>query len=217
MSEVSSSNVGEAPKPKGVFHAIGKSSKLFVSFAATSVLVYSKSWIPLYYVCGALANGILCKTIKQAVREARPPQSRKKGYGMPSTHAQSFFYFLTVLTLTREKTFAMLPYTWLGTAICSLLFVYSLVASYWRVAIGIHTLAQTVVGGLLGTSMAALFFSKETTWLHQLAAMFRPFGDVTEGVPVPAKAIVLFIAALGVMAKEINAILKFLKKKNKQT
>jgi membrane-associated phospholipid phosphatase len=44
-----------------------------------------------------MGNAVLSKILKKLIREPRPAGSPKKDHGMPSSHAQSIYYFATVL------------------------------------------------------------------------------------------------------------------------
>jgi hypothetical protein len=129
-------------KPEGVFNLIGESSKLVVAGIATFVLYTNNSWLPVYYILMSVLNGVMSKVLKDIIREPRPPQSSKEGYGMPSSHTQAFFFFFAVISINATR---FLPFREsIILSIC--FFIYCLLATYWRVVIGVHTAAQTVVG-----------------------------------------------------------------------
>jgi len=50
-------------------------------------------------LCGAIANAIFSKVLKNVLQHERPSKSDDIGHGMPSSHAQSMFYFATYLSL----------------------------------------------------------------------------------------------------------------------
>jgi membrane-associated phospholipid phosphatase len=70
------------------------------------ILLNYDSWLPLYYVSGGICNTLLSKVLKDTIRQPRPKLSKKPGFGMPSSHAQSLFYFVSIssLCLTRYNT-----------------------------------------------------------------------------------------------------------------
>ena len=78
---------------------IGLNAKNIVSSLAISYLLLNKSWDPIYFVLCGLLNGGLAKLLKSVLKQPRPFRSRIQGYGMPSSHAQVIFYFLTVISL----------------------------------------------------------------------------------------------------------------------
>jgi membrane-associated phospholipid phosphatase len=129
-------------KPEGIINLIGESSKLVVAGIATSVLYNNTSWLPVYYVLMLVLNGVLSNVLKNIIKESRPPQSSKEGYGMPSSHTQAFSFFFAVITMNATR---FLPFREsIILSICVL--IYCLLATYWRVVIGVHTVSQTVVG-----------------------------------------------------------------------
>ena len=76
---------------------IGESAKHCVIGAVCTVILYVDSIVPIYYVIGGMGNAVLNKILKKIIKEPRPENSPKIGHGMPSSHAQSIYYFTTVL------------------------------------------------------------------------------------------------------------------------
>lgn len=124
--------------PEGFFNIVGLSSKLFVSGIATIVLYSTDSWGPLYYIICSILNGVLSKILKNTIKEPRPIESNKSGYGMPSSHTQSFFFFLAVVSLNASRFLGYKEAVFLSL----LMALYSCVASYWRVVAGVHSFSQ---------------------------------------------------------------------------
>ena len=120
-----------------------------VASAAALVVLSRPDWLPVYVVSGALLNGLLSKAIKKIVRQPRPAGSRRPGNGMPSSHAQTLFFLSTTLALLaadRRTVPALVPLVSFG---------YSVIAVAHRVSDRLHTVAQTIVGAVLGTLVAA--------------------------------------------------------------
>lgn len=90
---------GIESKLKWLVHLLGKSAKPAVSGTAGLFVLLADGWGPLYIIICALLNAALSKVIKKVLRLPRPEGSPKGGYGMPSSHAQTLFYFFTYLTL----------------------------------------------------------------------------------------------------------------------
>jgi membrane-associated phospholipid phosphatase len=188
-----------------LFHTLGSTSKFLVSGAASVVLLTSsgrESWIPTYYITGAIFNGVLSKILKNYIREPRPKGSKRGGYGMPSSHTQSFFYFLTAVALNSNRILSRRQ----GSILTLLLGSYALIASYWRVHTGIHSVAQVAVGAVLGVLTGLLTWSYEANIIGAKAAMKLP-----DTVPVVLKIVVISLAALVVGKKEIKGFIKTVK------
>ncbi len=79
-------------------HIIGSSAKPIVSGTAGLFVLFRDDWTPLYFILAALCNAALSKVMKKALKQPRPEGSPKGGYGMPSSHAQTLFYFFACLT-----------------------------------------------------------------------------------------------------------------------
>ena len=77
---------------------MGKSAKPLVAGVAGCLVLYSDSYIVLYYIGASLINALLSKALKRPMAIPRPAQSKQDGHGMPSSHAQTLVYFLTVCT-----------------------------------------------------------------------------------------------------------------------
>lgn len=203
MSSLESPN-NEAQRPKGFFNVVGASSKFFVSGLATVVLYSTDSWVPMYYIFGSVLNGVVSKCLKNIIKQPRPPQSDKGGYGMPSSHTQSFFFFLTALTSNSSRFLSAKLSALLFTAIL----VYSCAASYWRVVTGVHTFSQTVVGAVVGILFGSFVSRNESAFL----AYLEPFTRGHVGVPLIAKLFMSTAGALVICKSEVKLLLKILSK-----
>jgi len=179
------------------FNIVGKSAKIAVSSTAGMAVLLSPSWLPLYYITGALLNALTSKIIKRVVRQPRPPTSKKGGYGMPSSHAHLLFYFLTISSLLSRKHYP----SYLSLAVALSLGMYAVSASYWRVVDGLHTGSQTLIGAALGVGMGTLFHIRQNAIL---ASLLSPALQ-REPVPLPLKIGVLTFGALTLYMKEIKA------------
>lgn len=62
---------------------IGISAKYVVTGIATYFVVFTKSWLPMYFVLGGILNSILSKVLKGIIRQPRPPDSLQKGNSTP--------------------------------------------------------------------------------------------------------------------------------------
>lgn len=194
--------------PKGVFNAVGVSSKFFVSGMATIVLYGTDSWVPLYYILASVMNGVLSKCLKKIIKEPRPPQSDKGGYGMPSSHTQAFFFFLAVVT---HNSYRFLS-SKLSVLLSLSLLLYSCVASYWRVVAGVHSFAQTVVGAAIGLAFGAIVATNEASAISRIL----PYTGGSTGVPIYVKLVISTLAAIVICKSEPKLPLKFVLKKDKK-
>lgn len=113
----------------------------------------------LYSFSGLVANKLLNIVLKYSIRQPRPPNPWKSGYGMPSDHAQFMGYiccfsFLIYGFLQRHRRDILLPHPFvLVLPVCVSLFV-----CYSRVAIGVHSTVQVVLGFLFGFFFAYCWY-----------------------------------------------------------
>jgi PAP2 superfamily len=191
-------------QPKGFFNAVGLSSKFFVSGIATIVLYLTDSWVPLYYIFASVINGVISKVLKMIIRQPRPIKSGKDGYGMPSSHTQAFFFFLTVVALNSSR---FLRYE-LSVALSLSILCYSCMASYWRVVANVHTFSQTLVGAVVGVAFGAFISQNEAS----LISILGPMTKGSTGVPLPAKIFISTLGALVICKSEIKSLIKFILK-----
>lgn len=106
---------------------IGKSAKYVVSFTVGIVILINESTLPLYYVTSAVTNSIFGKIIKRIVKQPRPIESPKLGYGMPSSHTNAITFFTTVLFFKSNEIFSN-PYY--SIALNTTTITYTLLAWY---------------------------------------------------------------------------------------
>lgn len=150
-------------------------------------------WLPVYVVSGGVLNGVLSKAIKRVVRQPRPAGSRRPGNGMPSSHAQTLFFLSTTLVLLaadrRTAVPPLVPIASLG---------YSVVAVAHRVSEQLHSVAQTVVGAVLGTLFAAAFHRMEPAFVRSSSS------------PPSLAVRIAFVSVCGgiLFRKEIAALLR---------
>lgn len=140
------------------YNIIGTSAKEVVSATAAAVVIKSSTNAPLYYVTAGVANAVLSKVLKNVIRQPRPGAVFKSdGWGMPSSHAQSLFYFTAIVALNAERLVGTGPgLAAIGSAaqqVTAGLTLYALVASTWRVSSRKHSALQTIVGALVGATV----------------------------------------------------------------
>jgi dolichyldiphosphatase len=97
----------------------------------------------------ALLNAALAKVLKQLLALPRPKRSRKDSFGMPSSHANSLFFFVSFLSagaFARRLDF--------GLKIFLVTTLYAFTICYVRVKLTEdHSIKQIVVGILMGGSI----------------------------------------------------------------
>jgi dolichyldiphosphatase len=187
------------------FNVIGSTSKFLVSGLAAVILLTSKgkaSWIPTYYIFGAILSGIFSKFLKITIKEPRPEGSSRGGYGMPSSHTQSFFFFLTAVGLNIQR---LLPQLY-GSILVATMGAYAIAASCWRVHTKIHSLAQILVGAALGISSGILACRFEDVMISADRLSLLP-----ETMPVIVRVTVAVVGAFVVAKKEIKTVIKLAK------
>jgi dolichyldiphosphatase len=112
---------------RNIQKGFGKSAKYVASSIAAATIILNDSFPPAYYVVGGIVNSIISKVLKSIIKQPRPVEANKEGYGMPSSHAQALFYFSTVLSLKSSEYFAF-PVSFV---IAAVLFSYSLFAWFF--------------------------------------------------------------------------------------
>lgn len=138
-------------KPAPVFlHLLNKSTKYVVTGAAVGVLLWSQfDLATCWALIGAILNAFLCKMLKTILNHSRPiTAGEKSDPGMPSSHAQSLGYLATypaVLLFSHSPNMLLAS---LGLEAAAVF------ASWLRIACGLHTLDQVLVGYLAGASTA---------------------------------------------------------------
>ena len=128
--------------------------------------------IKVMLVLGALINAIISKLLKRLFRHSRPAAALSHGmedHGMPSSHAQSLFYFFVYLSLRIVLASSYPPpvqYALVGS-----MALFATVSSARRVRIGLHTWLQVLVGALLGSAFA-LWWQNQYTALYMLSLLY---------------------------------------------
>lgn len=134
----------------------------------------------------SLSTPLTAKILKRFIRQPRPELSKKKTYGMPSTHSSSISFFGVYLSLCisqlkphprflpnllsrRDDTEDLSPFVRfvLTTAV-----LYGAASVMWsRVRLTHHTPAQVVAGAAVGSSMAIACFILWQTVIVQYAPL----------------------------------------------
>lgn len=114
---------------------------------------YKLIWI--YMIAGGCVNAVLVKVLKQLIKQKRPSEAGKSGYGMPSSHSSSVCFFAMFLSLMAWESYDSM---W-STCSCCCLLVFAILASAWRVQSNHHSFAQVAVGGMIGATNGSVLYS----------------------------------------------------------
>eukprot|EP00752_Nemacystus_decipiens_P003209 g2970.t1 len=144
--------------------ALGASTQWVVAGAVGIALVTRADVGSLVYVVGSLLNAVFSKVLKKTINQVRPDGAQLSDPGMPSSHAMSLFYLGTYLViglqdhgvLVLDPSLPQWPLDVSQTQ--TLLGMYAVTASLWRVKAGFHTLPQVSVGAAVGTVDAVLWY-----------------------------------------------------------
>ncbi|CAF0778438.1 unnamed protein product [Rotaria sordida] len=135
--------------------------------ALCTLILFRRDIQTIMYLNGFFLSGIINYYLKITFKQQRPERTRDRMdyyeiHGMPSGHAQSFFYFMTYLSI-----FVILKSQIPGASyVCSIRhrcfilvqFIAAILVAYSRVYLYYHTIAQVVVGGLIGIIFACIWY-----------------------------------------------------------
>ena len=168
-------------------------TKWIVSGTAALTIITRQDMASVGCVFGAVLNALLAKVLKRIWNESRPAGARLKDPGMPSSHAQSLFFFASYLAVA--ATTAPGPEPWQLAGGAGLLpLAYAL--AWQRVRAGLHTPAQVAVGGAIGSATGAAWCLRAQPAL--VAALERS-GFGSSVVATPASLVVLCAVGLAVV------------------
>lgn len=109
----------------------------------------------LWLVLGDYLNGGLSISLKHILKQERPFSTFNSDPGMPSSHAQSIFFSVFVANLSIME---WLGVNGLATTLTGFLLALGSYFSWLRVSQQFHTVSQVVVGALVGSMFAILWF-----------------------------------------------------------
>jgi dolichyldiphosphatase len=152
-------------------------SPFLIGFAQLTAVIGRRDFHSALLLAGLLMGTIISSGLKEIIKQPRPPNSFKLGYGMPSDHAQfmTFLFFYTWLMRRLYKHNENKPiyinFTELGVSsrLCSflnsmfdrvqmpLLFIFCLSVIYSRLYFSVHTIQQLAAGTALGAINSFIF------------------------------------------------------------
>lgn len=147
---------------KSIIYNFGKFGPLIL-FLSSLYLLWNKSNLLYYYICGGFFNAILNIVLKGIIKEPRPSEDPKlfnialkhsirfkfvNGYphdifGMPSGHAQSAFFSTVFIYLALKDIKISIMYL-----------MVALLTMYQRVLFNRHTILQVFAGAIVGILFA---------------------------------------------------------------
>lgn len=140
------------------------STRNVVSGTAACVLLYQRNASTILCLLGAILNGVSSKVLKRLFNESRPAGARLEDPGMPSSHAQSLFFFasyLSILAANHDSLSALAPppSPLVRFATAAAVLVGASAAAVSRIASGLHTPAQIIVGAAFGAAFGASWYA----------------------------------------------------------
>lgn len=141
---------------KSVQNAADWTKWIVIALTALTVLHQRDASIILFGA-GSVLNTMSAKLLKKVIRQPRPQSSSKTTHGMPSSHAtaMSFLSLGALLNVLTHQGFIINPPLVFAAAVV----MFAVVASWWRVKVGYHSMAQVVVGWLVGTVNCCIWCS----------------------------------------------------------
>ncbi|XP_076937312.1 lipid phosphate phosphatase epsilon 1, chloroplastic-like [Bidens hawaiensis] len=140
----------------GRLHAmVNLMSKWIVAVSFGGFLFVRRDALALWAAMGSVINMILSVTLKQILKQERPVSRVSSGHGMPSSHAQAIFYTIVciILSLVEFHGFS-------GVSAISSICVVAIGSyfSWLRVTQRYHTAIQVIVGAIVGSVFAVVWF-----------------------------------------------------------
>ncbi|XP_042393530.1 lipid phosphate phosphatase epsilon 1, chloroplastic-like isoform X1 [Zingiber officinale] len=134
---------------------INKMTKWIVSGLFGLLILWKHDAESMWVAMGSVLNSMLSIYLKRILNHERPVAGLRSDPGMPSSHAQSIFYIDVTVILLMFHSIGLNPYTVTVGSIA--LFIGSYLA-WLRVSQKLHTSSQVLVGALVGTTFAIVWF-----------------------------------------------------------
>jgi dolichyldiphosphatase len=130
---------------------------ILISFSIIILFIVNRQLASIQLGIGLIGNEVLNAVLKRWLAHPRPNHSQRSDYGMPSSHAQFSGFFAMYMLL-------LLWWRWrIGSFIkrfiySTVVLVGSLLVCYSRIYLHYHTEEQVLVGILVGTVVAILYY-----------------------------------------------------------
>ena len=150
----------------GVIFASASLLPLFVIFSLVPTALFARKLSPLVLLLGVVFSTAINEILKRLFRQPRPIDSHRDGFGMPSDHSQfcAFWtaYFLVILASNPKiHKSVVIAATGLNAGVSALVMTS-------RVFLGVHSVAQVLVGAGIGTILGFLWGRlSETLFAHK--------------------------------------------------
>ncbi|ORX58072.1 PAP2-domain-containing protein [Hesseltinella vesiculosa] len=123
------------------------STKVWFASLVFLLCVYYRSIQLIYFTFGACCTAVVGKVLKRLLKQPRP--YGQKGYGMPSTHSQVMMFFACYSQYWQPESFE-----WAVLAMS----VFAVLVAWSRVHLRYHTLAQVLVGSVIGGFLGLVWY-----------------------------------------------------------
>jgi dolichyldiphosphatase len=135
-----------------------------------TLIIFNRNLKTFYYFVGLLLNEAINFSLKRVIREPRPSDLLGDGtFGMPSSHSQLAWYFVTFAIIHVYIYNAPLKLAGLENLLIPGLTIMAGGISYSRVYLHYHTLEQVIVGALVGVFVGWIWFSLQESLVKYLA------------------------------------------------
>ncbi|PWN26858.1 hypothetical protein BDZ90DRAFT_232954 [Jaminaea rosea] len=140
---------------------------------AVSILGWNARVESAWYLFGALATSTAAKTLKTMIKDPRPEGSAVKTHGMPSTHSATVSFMtcyvlayplVKVVQHRGDVLAALTPWEMCYSAVLA---TFLPLVMWSRVALGVHSGKQVIIGGCLGLVVANgawQIWNADTSW-----------------------------------------------------
>ncbi|GMJ07912.1 hypothetical protein HRI_004460400 [Hibiscus trionum] len=140
---------------QGFDATLNRLSKWLVSALFGGVILWRHDAEALWMAMGSIVNALLSIGLKRVLNQERPVAGLKSDPGMPSSHAQSIFF---TVVFTIASILEWLGVNELSVTISVMAFAFGSYFSWLRVSQKLHTINQILVGAVVGSIFAVLWY-----------------------------------------------------------